>query len=148
MLEIRSGRGILIYSAWEGLTHCRLNRLPHTIYWKSPNFNFSYVRLCDFDIHREKMANLFANRSDQTPHSVAFDLGLHWLPISFLRVSRLQLVKQYNKISKYKMLFTCAAGIFWFFIYYFQRKKGLAFHVNRLPDSLERSSLISLLQFS
>ena len=42
------------------------------------------------------MAKLFANSGDpdQTPHSVVSDLGRHCLPITLLRVSRLQLVKQ------------------------------------------------------
>ena len=41
------------------------------------------------------MAKLFANSGDpnQTPRSAAFDLGLHCLPITLLRVSRLQRVK-------------------------------------------------------
>ena len=41
------------------------------------------------------MAKLFANSGDpdQTPHSAASDLGLHCLPITLLRVSRLQWVK-------------------------------------------------------
>ena len=40
------------------------------------------------------MAKLFANSGDpdQTPHSAASDLGLHCLPITRLRVSRLQWV--------------------------------------------------------
>ena len=43
------------------------------------------------------MAKLFANSGDpdQMPHSVASDLGLHCLPITLLRVSRLQWVKCY-----------------------------------------------------
>ena len=41
------------------------------------------------------MAKLFANSRDpdQTPHSAASDLGLHCLPITLLRVSRLQWVQ-------------------------------------------------------
>ena len=41
------------------------------------------------------MAKLFANSGDpdQTPRSAASDLGLHCLPITLLRVSRLQWVK-------------------------------------------------------
>ena len=41
------------------------------------------------------MAKLFANSEDpdQKPHSAASDLGLHCLPITPLRVSRLQWVK-------------------------------------------------------
>ena len=40
------------------------------------------------------MAKLFANSGDpdQTPRSAASDLGLHCLPVTFLRVSRLQWV--------------------------------------------------------
>ena len=38
------------------------------------------------------MTKLFANSGDpdQTPHSAASDLGLHYLPITILLVSRLQ----------------------------------------------------------
>ena len=41
------------------------------------------------------MAKLFANSedSDQTPCSAASDLALHCLPVTLLRVSRLQWVK-------------------------------------------------------
>ena len=41
------------------------------------------------------MAKLFANSGDpdQTPRSAASDLGLHCLPVTLLRVSRLQWVK-------------------------------------------------------
>ena len=43
------------------------------------------------------MAKLFANSGDpdQTPRSAASDLGLHCLPVTLLRVSRLQWVKLY-----------------------------------------------------
>ena len=46
------------------------------------------------------MAKIFANSGDpdQTPRSVTSDLGLHCLPISFLGVSRLQIVK-WDKIT-------------------------------------------------
>ena len=42
------------------------------------------------------MAKLFANSGDpdQTPCSVVSDLGLHCLPITLLRISRLQWVKK------------------------------------------------------
>ena len=45
------------------------------------------------------MAKLFANSGDpdQTPHSAASDLGLHCLPVTLLRISRLQWVKQVGK---------------------------------------------------
>ena len=43
------------------------------------------------------MAKLFANSEDpdQMLHSTASDLGLHYLPITILRVSRLQWVNKY-----------------------------------------------------
>ena len=42
------------------------------------------------------MVELFANSgdTDQTPHSAASDLGLHYLPDTLLGVSRLQWVKK------------------------------------------------------
>ena len=48
-----------------------------------------------FTYSLRKMAELFANSGDpdQMPHSAASDLGLHYLPITLLRVSRLQWVK-------------------------------------------------------
>ena len=49
------------------------------------------------------MAELFANSGDldQMPHSAASDLGLHCLPITVLRVSRLQWVKRVTIIFNY-----------------------------------------------
>ena len=46
------------------------------------------------------MAKLFANSEDpdQTPRSVASDLGLRCLSITLLRVSRLQWVKLLNSV--------------------------------------------------
>ena len=43
-----------------------------------------------------RMAKLFANSGDpdQTPHSVASDLGLHCLTITLLRVSGIQWIKR------------------------------------------------------
>ena len=74
------------------LTHCRLDRLSHTIYWKSP---ISILGMSSYEIYifLEKMAKLFANSGDpdQTPHSVASDQGLHYLSITLLRVFRLQI---------------------------------------------------------
>ena len=70
--------------------------LTHLYYiLKDSNFDFRYVRLCDLDIPREKMVELFANSGnpDQTPPSAASDLGLHCLPTTLLGVSRLQWVK-------------------------------------------------------
>ena len=48
------------------------------------------------------MAKLFANGEDpdQTPHSAASGLGLYCLPITLLRVSRLQWVKKNNRHSQ------------------------------------------------
>ena len=52
------------------------------------------------------MAKVFANSGDpdQTPRSVASDLGLHCLPITILGVSRLQWVKFFT--------FGCAQRIY------------------------------------
>ena len=46
--------------------------------------------------------NVFANSGDpdQTPRSAASDLGLHYLPITPLRVSRLQRVK--TSVTEYR----------------------------------------------
>ena len=61
-------------------THCILNRLSHIIYWKSP---VSILGTSGYVIYifLEKIAKLLANSGDpdQTPHSVASDLGLHYL---------------------------------------------------------------------
>ena len=48
------------------------------------------------------MVELFANSADpdQTPRSVASDLGLHCLLITFLGVSRLQWVNVYVKSKR------------------------------------------------
>ena len=67
------------------LTHFRLNKLPHNIHSVSvfyvvnhiyileeSNFNFKYVRICDYDIPRKKIAIIVAANNgdpDQTPHS-------------------------------------------------------------------------------
>ena len=76
------------------LTHCRLNRIYRTIYWKSL---ISILGTSGYEIYifLEKVAKLFANSEDpdQMPHCAASDLGLHCLPITLLRVSRLQWVK-------------------------------------------------------
>ena len=69
------------------------------------------------------MTKLFANSGDpdQTPRSGASDLGLHCLPITLLRVSRLQWVKV--------PITTTADNIlnFFFFFFYFSKKKRLFF---------------------
>ena len=76
------------------LTHCRLNELSHTLYWKiliSILGMSGYVRFSE-----RKMVELFANSGDpdQRQHSAASDLGLHCLQNTLLGVSRLQWVKK------------------------------------------------------
>ena len=75
------------------LTHCILNRLSHTIYWKSPIsiFGAPSYEIYIFLEKNGKTIN-FANSGepDQMPRSVASDLGLHCLLITLLRVSQLQ----------------------------------------------------------
>ena len=63
------------------------------------------------------MAELFANSGDpdQRPRSIASDLGLHCLPITHLRVSRLQWVKTLIKIVADNNLF------FYLFIYFSEK---------------------------
>ena len=53
-----------------------------------------------FTYSLRKMAKLFANSGDpdQTPQDAASDLGLHCLPITLLRVSRLQWVKDMSTL--------------------------------------------------
>ena len=74
----------------QNLTYFKLNRLSHTIYWKN---SISILGTSGYEIYifLEKMAKLFANSGepDQTPRSVAYDLGLPCLPITVLRVPRL-----------------------------------------------------------
>ena len=84
----------LIKPGLDTLTHCILNRLSHTIYWKSP---ISVLGMSGCEVYfLRKKAKLFANSGDpdQTPRSAASDLGLHCLPITLLRVSQLQWVKR------------------------------------------------------
>ena len=73
----------------DSLTHYILNRLSHTIYWKSPISILGTV--CTAMRFKEKMDKLFANSGDPDQTS---DLGLHCLPVTLLRVSRLQWVKR------------------------------------------------------
>ena len=82
-------------------SHCRLNRLSHTIYWKSP-ISILGTSSCEIYIFLKKKVILFANSGDpdQTPHSAASDLGLHCLPSTLLQVFRLQWVKYQAGISK------------------------------------------------
>ena len=63
------------------------------------------------------MAKLFANSGDpvQMPHSAASDLGLHCLPITLLRVSRLQWVKMplpIPNVTKKNKQRTCYRSVF------------------------------------
>ena len=55
------------------------------------------------------MAKLFANSGDpdQTPRSVESDLGLHCLPITHLRVSRLQWVKRNISLKEETICLKC-----------------------------------------
>ena len=52
-------------------------------------------------IPREKKVEMFASSgdTDQMPRSAVSDLGLHCLPITLLRVSRLQWVKENTTLS-------------------------------------------------
>ena len=66
-----------------------------------------------FTYSQRKIAKLFANRGDpdQTPHSAASDLGLHCLPVTLLRVFRLQWVNLeywhvYKVMKNYENLIT------------------------------------------
>ena len=70
-----------------------MNRLSHTVYWKSP---ISILGTSSYEIYTFlQMAKQFANSGDpdQMPRSAASDLGLHCLPVTLLQVSRLQWVK-------------------------------------------------------
>ena len=57
--------------------------------------------MCDLDISREKMVELFANSGDpdQMPHSTASDMGLHYLPFTLLEISSLQWVHLFHSLS-------------------------------------------------
>ena len=83
------------------------------------NLDFRYVMLRNLDISREKMVALFASSGDpdQTPHSVVPDLGLHYLPITLFRFSRLQWVKAT----------TAADDIFKFFFLFFKENNPWRF---------------------
>ena len=78
--------------------------LPHYILEES-NFNFRYVLLWDIHIPREKWLNylqtvetLIRCRVLRRLINAASDLGLHCLPFTPLRVSRLQWFKAQSKI--------------------------------------------------
>ena len=60
------------------LSHCLLNRLSHTIYWKS-SISILGTSGYEINISLEKKDTLFAYRGDpdQTPRSVASDQGQH-----------------------------------------------------------------------
>ena len=79
------------------LTHFRLNK-PSLLFRcisEEYKFSFRYVRLCDLDIARKKMAKLFVNSGDpnQMPHTAASVLGLHCLLVALFGVSRFNLDK-------------------------------------------------------
>ena len=81
------------------LTHCILNRLSHTIYWKSP---IAILGTSSYEIYvfLEKKAKLFANSGDpdQMLRSAASDLGLHCLQFTLFMGLRPQWIK---KIKNY-----------------------------------------------
>ena len=54
------------------------------------------------------MVGLFANSgdSDQMPHSAVSRLGLHCLPVTLLRVSRLQLIKEEEELQTREVFLT------------------------------------------
>ena len=87
-------------SIFSHLIHCILNRLSHTIYWKSP---ISILSTSGYEIYifLEKKDKQYANSGnpDQTRRSAASDLGLHCLSITLLRVSRLQWVSDSIKMQ-------------------------------------------------
>ena len=74
------------------LTHCRLNELTHTVYWK---ILISVLGMSGYVIYIIPRGKQFANSGnrDQMPQSAASDLGLHCLPVTLLGVSWLQWVK-------------------------------------------------------
>ena len=59
------------------------------------NFSFRYVRLCDLDIPRGKMSELFASSGDpdQMLPSVASDLCLQCLPVTLSGFSQTENLK-------------------------------------------------------
>ena len=77
------------------------------------------------------MAKLFANSGDpdQTPRSAASDLGLHCLPVTLLRVSRLQWVKC-NLTFPTLFAISVADKLMIFFFLIFTRQQALTFHAN------------------
>ena len=88
--EYRMSLAVVVTSTWiHYLTHCRLNRLSHTIYWKSP-ISILGTSSYEFYIFLEKNEN--SGDPDQMPHSTASDLGLHCFPITLLWVCHLQWV--------------------------------------------------------
>ena len=93
------------------LTYFKLNKLPHTIYWKSlitiSGMSGWDVRLCDFNRFswRKKMIKLFANSEymylEQTP------LGLNCLLNTLFGDSRLKWVEHHKMPVKPHHMFTC-----------------------------------------
>ena len=113
------------YHTPTAITHCRLNRLSHTIDWKSP---MSILGMSGYEIYifLEKMAKLFANGGD--PDSAASDLGLHSLPL--LGVSRLQWVKGNGYTFKRQPFCNCFC-LFWKGVY--SKSKDLVLMEEMLP---------------
>ena len=79
------------------------------------------------------MTKLFANSgdSDQTPHSVASNLGLHCLPITGFRVSQLQWVNLYLSMGKFFywqiddafLIFFQKIGFYIFLLFVYKRRQ-------------------------
>ena len=69
------------------ITHCILNRLFHIIYWKSP---ISILGTPGYEIYIFLEKNGYIICKQWRPCSAVSDLGMHCLPVTLLRVSRLQ----------------------------------------------------------
>ena len=73
------------------------------------------------------MAKLIANSGDpdQTPRSAASDLGLHCLPITLLRVSRLQWVSNWTlKVLKLSGLILHTKNWYYYFLLYLDTNRS------------------------
>ena len=69
------------------LTHCSGMDFSTLIYWKSPFATEGVLGVIFLYLFgsREKLLLLNSGDPDQTPHYVAFDQGLHCLPMHTLR---------------------------------------------------------------
>ena len=119
----------------EEVTHCILNRLSHTIYWKCP---ISILGTSGYEIYIFQEKNGKTICKQWRPWSVAAfsgvlsgsalfanypfaasDLGLHCLPITLLRVSRLQWVNE-----------ECIWCLSKFFFWFSSKKYIMCSHLN------------------